>query len=120
MRVLAVEDDPEYLEMLQMVVKSVGHSIVVASNGIEALEILEKEKIDVILSDVNMAAMNGIEFHEKVRAKPAYANTPFIFLTGTADTAPVKAICHPERDMLLSKPFPVDHLLQIFAGRLKL
>lgn len=120
MRVLAVEDEPDYLEMLQMAVKSVGHSIVVASNGIEALELLEKEKIDVILSDVNMAAMAGIKFHEKVRAKPAYANTPFIFLTGTTDTASVNAVCHPERDMLLSKPFPVDHFLQIFAGKLKL
>ena len=119
MNVLAVEDDPDYLEMLQMVVNSVGHSIIVASNGIEALELLEKEKIDVILSDVNMPAMDGIEFHKKVRAKPDYANTPFIFLTGTTDMASVKAVCQPDRDMLLSKPFPVDHLIQIFAGKLK-
>ena len=118
MRVLAVEDEPEYLEMLQMVVKSVGHSVIVASNGIEALRVLDKEKIDVVLSDVDMPSMGGVEFHEKFRARPGYAETPFIFLTGVADMAAVKAVCKPERDMLLSKPFPVDQLLKIFSGKL--
>ena len=118
MKVLAVEDEPEYLEMLQMVIKSVGHSIVVASDGIEALKILEKEKVDVILSDVNMPLMSGLEFHKEVRSKPGYAKTPFIFLTGTTDVAAVKEACQPDRDMLLSKPFPADHLIKIFAGKL--
>jgi CheY-like chemotaxis protein len=119
MRILAVEDEPEYLEMLQDVVKSVGHSITIASNGREALKLLEREKVDVIVSDVAMPQMDGIEFHARLRLKPEFANTPFIFLTGVADVGAVKAVCQPDRDLVLQKPFPVDHLIQIFAGRLR-
>ena len=60
MRILAVEDEPEYLEMLQEVMKSIGHSIVIAVNGLEALDILDKHKIDVVVSDVKMPTMDGI------------------------------------------------------------
>jgi two-component system chemotaxis response regulator CheY len=119
MRILAVEDEPEYLEMLKLVMKSVGHSVIVASNGLEALKLLEGEKIDVILSDVKMPTMGGVEFHQKLRAKPEYANIPFIFLTAVSDLNAVKAVCEPGRDLLLSKPFPVDQLLKLFSGALK-
>jgi len=119
MRVLAVEDEPEYLEMLKLVMKSVGHSIIVASNGVEALKAIEGEKIDVILSDVRMPAMGGLEFHKRIRERPEYANTPFIFLTGATDLNAVHAVCHPGRDMLLKKPFPVDQLLKLFSGNFK-
>lgn len=119
MRILAVEDEPEYLEMLQEVVKSVGHSITIATNGEEALEILGREKIDVIVSDVAMPTMGGIEFHQRLRAKPEFANTPFIFLTGVNNLQEVKAVCKPDRDLLLQKPFPVDKLLKMFTGQLR-
>src|SRR3974390_887510 len=65
MRILAVEDEPEYLEMLQEVMQSIGHSIVIALNGAEALDMLGKQKIDVVVSDVKMPTMNGIEFHQR-------------------------------------------------------
>jgi two-component system chemotaxis response regulator CheY len=119
MRVLAVEDEPEYLEMLQDVMKSIGHSVTVASNGIEALKVIEREKIDVIMSDVVMPEMNGLEFHQKLRAIPEYANTPFIFLTGANKLSDVKAACESNRDLLLQKPFPVDRLIRLFAGGIK-
>ncbi len=119
MKVLAVEDEPEYRDMLQDVMKSIGHSITVASNGIEALKIVESEKIDVIMSDVVMPGMNGLEFHQKLRAKSEYANTPFIFLTGADKLSEVKAVCEPDRDLLLQKPFPIDRLIRLFAGGIK-
>jgi len=119
MRVLAVEDESEYLEMLEEVIKSIGHSITIASNGADALSILDQQKIDVILSDVKMPTMDGIEFHEKVRMKPQYSNTPFIFLTGLADVSRVKAICKADCDLLLQKPFPIDNLIKMFSGRLR-
>ncbi len=119
MRILAVEDEPEYLEMLRYVLTAIGHSISTATNGIEALKVLEQEKIDVILADVAMPMMDGITFHEKLRSKPEFARTPFIFLTGVNNLKEVRAVCKPECDMLLQKPFPVDHLLRIFSGKFK-
>jgi CheY-like chemotaxis protein len=119
MRILAVEDDPEYLEMLQVALQSLGHTIVIAHDGAEALKTLETQPIDVIVSDVKMPGMDGIAFHEKVRKKPEHRNTPFIFLTGISDISGVRAVCKPDFDLLLQKPFPVDKLLKLFSGKLK-
>jgi two-component system chemotaxis response regulator CheY len=119
MRILAVEDEPEYLEMLQEVMKSLGHSITIAQNGKEALALIDRQPIDVVVSDVKMPEMNGIEFHRKFRERQAYKNTPFIFLTGVDDVTQVKAECKGDCDLLLQKPFPIDKLLQLFAGKIK-
>lgn len=118
MRILAVEDEPEYLEMLQEVMNGLGHSIVIAPNGIKALELLKKEPIDVVVSDVKMPEMSGVEFHALLRAIPEYRNTPFIFLTGVDDLTEVRAACKADSDLLLQKPFPIDKLLQMFSGRM--
>lgn len=119
MRILAVEDEPEYLEMLQEVMKSLGHSITIAQNGKEALSLLDRQQIDVVVSDVKMPEMNGIEFHRKLRERQGHRNTPFIFLTGLDDITQVKAECKGDCDLLLQKPFPIDKLLQLFAGKIK-
>lgn len=118
MRILAVEDEPEYLEMLQEVMRGLGHSMMIASNGSEALSALERQQIDVIISDVKMPVMDGLELHRLVRAKPNYANTPFVFLTGVEDLTAVNLVCKTDCDLLLKKPFPVDSLLKLFAGKM--
>ena len=119
MRILAVEDEPEYLEMLQEVMQSIGHSIVIALNGVEALDMLGKQKIDVVVSDVKMPMMNGLEFHQRLRALPEHRNTPFIFLTGINDVTEVKAACTLDCDLVLQKPFPIDELIKLFSGKKK-
>lgn len=117
-RILAVEDEPEYLEMIQEVLGSLGHTIALAGNGTEALGLLDQQQIDVIISDVKMPVMDGVDFHARVRAIPRYRNTPFIFLTGVSDLSRVKEACSTDTDLLLQKPFPVDSLLRLFAGKL--
>jgi CheY-like chemotaxis protein len=119
MKILALEDETEYLEMLQMVMSGIGHSMVVAKNGLEAIRILEKEKIDVILSDVAMPSMDGIEFHRQIRSKKEYRDTPFIFLTGTSNLKKVREECNTNRDLLLQKPVSLDRLLRMFSGQMK-
>lgn len=119
MRILAVEDEPEYLEMLEEVMNAVGHTLTIAKDGYEALEKLQHERIDVIVSDVKMPNMDGVEFHKHVRAMKEYANTPFIFLTGVKELDSVKNACKADCDLLLQKPFPVDKLLEMFSGQMK-
>jgi CheY-like chemotaxis protein len=118
MRILAVEDEREYLEMLQEVMKGLGHTLMIASNGSEALETLDRQQVDVIISDVKMPVMDGLELHRRVRQRPGYANTPFVFLTGVDDLTAVNSVCRADCDLLLKKPFPVDSLLKLFAGKM--
>jgi CheY-like chemotaxis protein len=119
MRILAVEDEPEYLEMLQEVMKSLGHTITLAAGGEEALAILDRQPIDVIISDVAMPGMDGLKFHNLVRGREAHRNTPFIFLTGVDDLTEIKAASRGDCDLLLQKPFPVDSLLKMFSGQIR-
>jgi len=118
MHILAVEDQPEYLEILQDVIQSIGHTVIIATNGAEALEVLQRVKVDVIMSDVKMPTMDGIEFHEQVRLLDGHRSTPFIFLTGIPDISKVRAVCRENCDMVLQKPFPVDKLIAMFAGKM--
>ena len=119
MKVLAIENQPEYFEMLQMVMDGIGHSIILAKDGIEALRILEKEKIDVIMSDVSMPARDGIELHRLIRAKPEHKETPFIFLTGVTNLKEIKQECSSPGDLMLQKPVSVERLLTMFSGQIK-
>ncbi len=119
MRILAVEDEPEYLEMLREVIKSLGHTIILAGGGEEALTILDRQPIDVIISDVSMPGMDGLEFHSLVRSREAHRNTPFIFLTGVEDVTNIRAASRGDCDLLLQKPFPIDSLLKMFSGQLR-
>jgi len=119
MRILAVEDEPEYLEMLQEVMQSIGHTILIATGGEHALKLINDGKIDVIISDVKMPGMDGIELHRRIRALPEHRSTPFIFLTGITDVSAVRQACSTDCDLLLQKPFPVDRLLTLFSGSLR-
>jgi CheY-like chemotaxis protein len=119
MRILAVEDEPEYLEMLQDVMKSLGHTITLAAGGEEALAVLDRQPIDVIISDVSMPGMDGLRFHALVRGREAHRNTPFIFLTGVDDLTEIRAAARGDCDLLLQKPFPVDSLLKMFSGQFR-
>jgi two-component system C4-dicarboxylate transport response regulator DctD len=119
MRILAVEDEAEYLDMLKEVMLSLGHSVTLAANGDDALAILNRQPIDVIISDVRMPGMDGLEFHSRVRSLEGYRNTPFVFLTGVDDVSAIRAASNADCDLLLQKPFPVDRLLQLFSGKLR-
>ena len=77
--ILIVDDDRNVLEVLEARLLSSGFHILKADNGLTALDILKKNKIDLLISDMKMPGMNGIEVLAKARElKP---NLPFIFLT---------------------------------------
>jgi CheY-like chemotaxis protein len=117
MRILAVDDEPEYLEMLQEVMKSLGHSITVTARGEDALALLDHQPVDVIIADVKMPGMSGIELHAAVRNRPEYRNTPFVFLTGHEVGEELQRAIVADCDLLLRKPFPVERLLRLFSGQ---
>jgi CheY-like chemotaxis protein len=59
--ILVVEDDPEFRALLFDILKSLGYQSIAAANGIEALETLSRNKVDLIIADVRMPRMNGID-----------------------------------------------------------
>ena len=84
MRILAVDDSPTIRSVIAATLRSATHEVVEAENGRDALQVLERETVDLIISDLNMIVMDGFEFVSKVRENPAFEFTPILFLTTEA------------------------------------
>jgi len=81
MKVLMIDDEPSFLELSKEIIEGeAGLSVYLASSGVEAMKMLERESYDVIVSDYMMSGMNGIQLLESLRARGD--RTPFILFTG--------------------------------------
>jgi signal transduction histidine kinase len=80
--ILLVDDQPARLLSYQAILEELGHELVCASSGPDALDKLLREEYAVILLDVSMPGMNGFELAELVHDHPRFAKTPIIFVTG--------------------------------------
>lgn len=80
--ILVVEDEPDLLSALSEVIESFGYTVIGASHASDGLELLKSKKIDVVLSDINMPGMSGLQLLAKARKQ--YLLAPFIFITGNS------------------------------------
>ncbi len=106
--ILVVDDDDLVLESLRMVLKEAGHKVKAVNSPRKALSLLEKGDYDLVITDMRMPEMSGIEFLEKVKEKDQ--GLPVIMITayGTVDTA-VTAMKKGASDYIM-KPFSADEL----------
>jgi signal transduction histidine kinase/AraC-like DNA-binding protein len=83
-RILVVDDDPDTLEMHVRIVQAHSHShkVLMARNGLEALDLLRRERVDLVLLDLIMPEMDGFGVLEAMREREATRETPVIVLTG--------------------------------------
>jgi PAS domain S-box-containing protein len=81
-RVLVVDDVQENLELLDDVLADGGYAPLLAHNGVQALEVLKKEEVHLVIADAMMPKMDGFQLCKEVRALPGYSRTPFIIYTG--------------------------------------
>lgn len=80
-KVLLVEDSPFFQKVEQSYLESGGYQVVIAANGVEALEILERETIDVVLTDIQMPVLDGYELLKKMRQKKEYDAIPIVAIS---------------------------------------
>ncbi len=117
-KALIIDDDSIIREMLETFLKKEGLEVISASDGKTALEILKNDKFDIILTDLVMPIMDGIELLKE--AAPLKINTPFIVMTafGTIETA-VEAMRYGAFDYI-TKPFNLNELTIIIKRALKI
>ena|SRR5437868_4609967 len=80
-RILAVDDSPSMRDMVRIALTDAGYEVTQATDGQEALDIARQAPFDLVLSDVNMPRMNGIELIRALRSEGAYKHTPILMLT---------------------------------------
>jgi len=84
-KILLIEDDPMIVRMYQRKFEKEGFQVTLAFNGEEGIEALKKEKPDIILLDIMMPKMNGIETLKTVKADPGLKDIPIVMLTNLGD-----------------------------------
>jgi two-component system, chemotaxis family, chemotaxis protein CheY len=80
-KILAVDDSKSMRQMVAMTLKSAGFDVVEAEDGVDAFNKANAAQFDLVLTDINMPNMNGIELTTKLRALGSYSMTPIICLT---------------------------------------
>ena len=103
-KILVVDDENDILEFIQYNLKKEGYDVHLAHNGQEAIDIGHKIKPDLILLDVMMPVMDGIEACKQMKADPDFANTFIVFLTARSEEYSEIAGFQAGADDYISKP----------------
>ena len=109
-QILIVEDNRDFRNYLKSILGD-RYSVITASNGKKALGVLEKETPNLIISDVMMPAMNGLEFVNELRKKSAFKHLPVIFLSAKNMEIEIEEGLSTGADIYLSKPIRSNLLL---------
>lgn len=116
-RILIVEDEFEIRDILKMFLEDEGYEIVIAKDGNEGFEVIMKNKTDLIISDIMMPGLSGIELLNKVKSTPEILDIPFILMSAAA--IPLEKIGVKKHSAFIKKPFDIDVLLPLIGELLK-
>ncbi|MGE4557690.1 MAG: PAS domain S-box protein [Desulfovibrionaceae bacterium] len=118
-RILLAEDDPVNRATTKIMLEKRGHEVVCVEDGRQALDALSGSAFDLVLMDVQMPGMDGVEATRKIRQGWAgQSDIPIIGLTAYALTEEQEDFAKAGMDAVLSKPVDMDHLAQAIARRI--
>lgn len=115
-RILVVDDDLALAEMIGIVLGSEGFDVATCSDGAQALDVFQQENPDLILLDVMLPGMDGIEICTRIRKE---SDVPIVMLTARTDTADVVAGLEAGADDYVPKPFKPKELVARVRARLR-
>jgi CheY-like chemotaxis protein len=111
--VLVVDDYSDIREFLKLALEAQGCRVEIARDGAAALELAEGESFDVILIDINLPGMDGVEFVRLYRSLPVHQARLVVMTAGYRSKQYAERV---QADAYLVKPFDVDHLISTVNG----
>ena len=117
-RILIVEDNPQNMRLVLMALRPHGYTLLEVVNGEEALETATKDKPDIILMDIDLPKLSGLEVARRLKGMRTFSHIPIIVLTAYATKGEkgkaIEAGCHA----YLSKPINTRELVRVVADTL--
>jgi CheY-like chemotaxis protein len=107
MRILVADDEPFILSLMEMVLIDAGHTVKTVKNGKEALQCLECETFDVVITDRSMPELDGLGLAKQIKARNPSQTIVLVTGSGEEEAWP------PYFDAVLSKPVPADVLQDV-------
>ena len=109
-KILIVEDNPQNMGVILMTLRGQGYTLLEAADGDEALKVADREKPDLILIDIQLPKIGGLEVTRRLKQKPALSRTPIIALTAYAMKGDEERVIGAGCDVYLAKPFHIHEL----------
>ncbi len=110
---LTVDDSKTIREMVCFTLKGAGYTVLEAEDGVKGLEVVKANKIDVIITDLNMPNMNGMDMIRAVRANASSATVPILMLTTEGDANKKMEGKNAGATGWIVKPFQPDKLVEV-------
>ncbi len=110
MRILVVDDDSVTRKLLGLYLRAKGYDVAFAENGLDALEKLGTENINIVLTDLNMPYMDGIEFTKNMKSESLYSHIPVLMVSTEADEEEKRRAFDAGADGYLVKPVTAERI----------
>lgn len=111
-KALVIENDPTILEFIEIIFESEGLEVISARDGRLALDLGREHQPDLIVSDLYMSGVTGLDILEQVRTDPTTDAIPFMFITADARNAVRQQCLALGADAFLLKPFTFDQFME--------
>ncbi|HLB65112.1 MAG TPA: response regulator [Anaerolineales bacterium] len=112
-RVVCIEDEPEMIDLVRLILGRKGFYVIGANGGIEGLETVRREKPDLVLLDLMMPDMDGWEVYQQIKADSTLREIPVIVVTAKAQSIDKVLGLHIAKvDDYITKPFGPQELLE--------
>lgn len=113
MRVVCIEDEPEMIDLVRLILSRKGFEVIGANGGVEGLETVRREKPDLVLLDLMMPDMDGWEVYQQIKADEELRTIPVVVVTAKAQSIDKVLGLHIAKvDDYITKPFGPQELLE--------
>jgi two-component system response regulator VicR len=112
-RVVCIEDEPEMIDLVRLILGRKGFMVIGANGGVEGLETVRRERPDLVLLDLMMPDMDGWEVYQQMKAEPDLKGIPVVVVTAKAQSIDKVLGLHIAKvDDYITKPFGPQELLE--------
>lgn len=112
-KILIVDDEPDVIRVVSRAVEGLGHVVVTARNGAQALDMLDRESADLVIVDLDLPQMNGLEVCKIIKRSKSIGHLPVMMMTAAyVSLVDAKRATSVGADEYLFKPFMTDTLIR--------